>query len=308
MKAFASLLFLLGVANPLVAQQEPDEEPQVTDEAVEAWIREFESSLTYQTGAVVIGGGIATLDVPEAFRFLGPEDARRLLVEGWGNPPMDPPLGVLVPADLSPMSDEGWAVIVTYDEDGYVEDDDAAGLDYGELLSEMQQDTKDANGDRIRAGYDPIELVGWAAPPHYDASEHKIYWAKELAFGESSEHTLNYNIRVLGRRGVLVMNAVAGMSQLESVATDMQSVMGFVAFNDGHRYSDFVPGADKVAAYGIGALVAGKVAAKVGLFKFIVAGLVAAKKLVVVAFLAVAAFFKRLFGRKTGEGAAGTAS
>src|SRR2546426_2131137 len=35
--------------------------------------------------------------------------------------------------------------------------------------------------------------------------------------------------------------------------------------NEGHRYADFVPGTDKVAEYGIAALIAGGVAAKAGL-------------------------------------------
>ena len=259
---------------------------------------EFESTLRYQQGEVVLSDGLATLRVPASFRYLGPEDSRRLLVEGWGNPPMDPPLGMLVPAALSPLSPEGWGVIITYEEDGYVEDDEAANLNYSELLVEMKKDAQEANEARVDEGYEPLELVGWAATPRYDPATHKLYWAKELAFGSDPEHTLNYNIRILGRRGVLVLNAVAGMSMLTAVEADMQSVMSFVDFAEGHRYGDFVPGADKVAAYGIGALVAGKVAAKVGLFKILLGALVAAKKAIAVALVAAAAFLKKLFGRK----------
>ena len=56
-------------------------------------------------------------------------------------------------------------------------------------------------------------------PPSYDAAAHKLYWAKELMFGTDMDHTLNYNIRVLGRRGVLVLNAVAEMKQLAVIRT-----------------------------------------------------------------------------------------
>lgn len=270
--------------------------------AAQQTVEEFEASLRYQYGTVELGRGLATLDLPPDFRFLGPEEGRRLLVDGWGNPPMDPPLGVIVPTSLSPMADEGWAVIVTFEEDGYVEDDEAAELDFTALLREMQEDVRAESEAREEAGYGTMALIGWAEPPHYDSASHKLYWAKELEFGGSADHTLNYNIRALGRRGVLVLNAVASMSMLPAVQADMQSVLGFVDFNEGHRYADFVPGVDKVAAYGIGALIAGKVAAKVGLFKVLLAALVAAKKFVVVALVAVAAFFKRLFGR--GEPAA----
>ena len=261
-------------------------------------VEEFEASLAYEVGVVVLGSGLATLEVPEEFRFLPPEDARRLLVDGWGNPPMDAPLGIIVPAAVSPMSAEGWAVVITFEEDGYVEDDEAESLNYTEMLVDMQASTRAESEARAAEGYESIELVGWAAPPHYDASTHKLYWAQELRFGEAEDHTLNYNIRVLGRRGVLVMNAVASMAMLNAVESDMRSVMAFVEFNEGHSYTDFVPGVDKVAAYGIGALVAGKVAAKAGLFKLLLAGLIAGKKFVVVGIVAIGAFLKNLLGRK----------
>jgi uncharacterized membrane-anchored protein len=54
-----------------------------------------------------------------------------------------------------------------------------------------------------------------------------------------------------------------------------------VNFNEGHKYSDFDSKTDKVAAWTIGGLVAGKILAKVGLWavlakslKFIIAGIV----------------------------------
>src|SRR4029077_20327257 len=75
-------------------------------------------------------------------------------------------------------------------------------------------------------------------------------------------------------------------------------VIGFVEFNGGHRYADFIPGTDKVAAYGIAALIAGGLAAKAGLFKVLLGALVALKKVIVMGFVAAAAFLRKLFGRK----------
>ncbi|MDT8368143.1 MAG: DUF2167 domain-containing protein [Longimicrobiales bacterium] len=291
MRAFGcAALLTMALSVPLAAQDQDS-----------LAVSQFEQSLHYETGSIEIGDDLATLAIPDEFRFLGPEDSRRLLVDGWGNPPREAPLGMILPSALSPMSEEGWAVVLTYEEDGYVDDEEAGSIDYTELLREMQKDIREESEVRTEAGYEPIELVGWAAPPHYDASTHKLYWAQELKFGDTDVNTLNYNIRILGRRGVLVLNAVAGMSELAPVESGMQDVMAFVNFNDGHRYTDFVPGTDKVAAYGIGALVAGKVAAKVGLFKLLLAGLLAAKKLVVVAVVAIAAFLRRLMGGKAVE-------
>ena len=105
---------------------------------------------------------------------------------------------------------------------------------------------------------------------------------------------------------MLVLNAVAEMDQLEQIKGAMSQVMGFVEFTDGHRYADFVPGTDKVATYGIAALIAGGVAAKAGLFKVLLAGLIGLKKLLVVALAAVAAFFRKLMGRKKAGGVGAT--
>jgi uncharacterized membrane-anchored protein len=264
---------------------------------------EFESRLGYRSGRIELGDGLATLEVPSTFRFIPPEGARRLLEDAWGNPPGagDGVLGMLVPASVSPLADEGWGVVITFDEDGWVNDQDAATIDYTKLLGEMQEQASSDNAARRRQGYEPVRLVGWAEPPSYNAQTHKLYWAKELAFGEGDKETrtLNYNVRVLGRRGVLVLNAVAGMNQLQAVRGDMGNVLGFVEFNEGHRYTDYLPGTDRAAAYGVAGLIAGGVAAKAGFFKVLLAGLLAAKKLLVVAAVAVAGFVRRLLGGKS---------
>ena len=145
-------------------------------------------------------------------------------------------------------------------------------------------------------------MIGWAAPPRYDRAAHKLYWAKELSFGGEPEHTLNYDIRALGRRGVLSLNAVASMGQLQAIEKDMLEALSFVEFTEGHRYGDYVAGMDKVAAYGIGALIAGKLAAKAGLFKLLLLSAAKFWKLLVVAALAIGAFVKKLFsGRRKEE-------
>jgi uncharacterized membrane-anchored protein len=259
---------------------------------------EFEAKLGYQTGTVTLEGGMATIRLPESFRFIGPEGSRLLLTEAWGNPEgsAEDVLGMLIPASLSPLTKDGWGIVVTYDEDGYVDDSDAAGINYANLLKEMQDDTREANEERKKQGFEPVTLVGWAEPPSYDAAAHKLYWAKDLAFGDGSNHTLNYNIRILGRKGVLVLNGVASMSQLAVIRTEARSILPAVEFNDGHRYADYLPGTDKAAAYGIAGLVAGATAAKAGFFKLLWVGILAFKKAIFVGLVALGAAIKRLFG------------
>lgn len=257
-----------------------------------AAIKAFEAELKYQQGKIVLPGNLATLDVPKHFRYLGPDHAHKVLVDAWGNPPELKTLGMLVPAGTSPLSKDGWGVIITYDEDGYVKDDEADSLDYKALLKQMQESIEESNQTR---GNNRVQLIGWATPPRYEKASHKLYWAKELQFADSKERTLNYNIRVLGRKGVLVLNAVSTMDQLSMIERNMKDVVGFVDFNPGQRYADFQPGVDRIAAYGIGALIAGKLLAKAGLFKVLIGMLIAFKKLILAAVIGVVYFVRKLF-------------
>ena len=263
-------------------------------------MQKFIDSLHFRSGTVDVSDAHAKLALSPEFRYLDAKDAQRVLSQLWGNPPDKGVLGMLVPT-AAPLSDpqKSWAVVITYKDDGHVSDADAAQIDYDKMLSDMQQATRDENPERKRAGYPELELVGWATKPRYDAATNKLYWAKELAFGDQHEHTLNYDIRALGRGGYLSLNAVAGMSQLPMVESEMQKVLAMTEFDAGQRYGDFNASTDKVAAYGLGALVAGAIAAKAGLFAKLIALLIAAKKFIVVGFLALAAGVKKLFGRKS---------
>lgn len=111
-----------------------------------------------------------------------------------------------------------------------------------------------------------------------------LHWAKELHFDGEEENTINDNSRVLGRKGVMVLNAIGTKSLLEQIKSSVDPVLGSVAFTEGNRYEDFDDNVDEVAAYNIGGLVAGKVLAKVVFFaviakfgKFIFIGLAAAE-------------------------------
>jgi uncharacterized membrane-anchored protein len=259
-------------------------------------VQQFLDSLHYRTGTVEVKGGHAALTLTPDFRYLDAGDAQRVL-ETWGNPPDKSVLGMIAPANVSPLDKNGWAVVMTYSDDGHVSDADATKTDYAAMLKDMQEQTRGNNDERKKRGYETVDLVGWATPPHYDAASNKLYWAKELAFGGEHEHTLNYDIRVLGRGGYLSLNAVAAMSQLPMVESKMQNVLAMTNFDTGQRYGDFNASTDKIAAYGIGALVAGTIAAKAGLFAKFFVMILAAKKFIIAGLIAAVAAFKKFFGR-----------
>jgi uncharacterized membrane-anchored protein len=224
-----------------------------------------------------------------------------VLVKLWGNPPaqVDDVLGLLMPANMTPLDTNCWVVTLSYSNDGYVKDNDASKINYDDLMKKMQEGVQEENKSRADKGYPAMTLVGWATPPHYDAATHKLYWATEFRVEGETEDTLNYDIRILGRHGMLVLTGVSGMTQMPEIVEQTPQILSMVDFNQGNRYADFDPKMDKVATYGIAALIAGGIAAKLGLFKMLLVFLLAAKKFVIIAVVAVAAWFKKLFsGRK----------
>ena len=261
-------------------------------------VQQFVESLDYQQGRIKLAETGVELQVARNFYFLAPMDARRVIVEVWRNPPSlaDKVLGMIFPIEQTP-ADDTWGAVISYDADGYISDADAAGIDYSDLLRSMQESTLRVNESRVKEGYPKITLVGWASPPFYDKSTHKLHWAKELEFHGQSEHTLNYFVRALGRHGVLNINFVAGMDQLPQIRTVIPAVLAMPEFASGLRYSDYVPSTDKVAAYGIGGLIAGGVAQKLGLFALALAFLKKGWILVLIAFGGAWRFVARWFGR-----------
>ncbi|HEX4854261.1 DUF2167 domain-containing protein [Arenimonas sp.] len=290
--AMAMLVMLAGLANAQAVEEDP--------------LAAFIASLQFQQGEVAVPEAKARLRLTEGFRYLGKADARRVLEEFWGNPPDDTVLGMLVPTADGLDSDHSWAVILTWSDDGYVSDEDAAEIDYAELLETMQAETRDANPARREAGYPTADLIGWAQPPRYDATAKRLHWAKHLQFEGSEGGTLNYDIRVLGREGYLSMSAIAGMADLDRVNDGMNEVLAMAEFEPGHRYADFNADTDRTAAYGLAALVGGGLAAKTGLLAKL--GLFLAKfwKLLLIAGVGIVALVRKFGGKSKDEG--GTAA
>jgi uncharacterized membrane-anchored protein len=298
--------FALALPNPCMAQNEPGNDTTTFDAQAlldsigRSYVDSIERSFTWQTGTIALDNGVATLSIPPGFKFLDQEQTARVLVDLWGNPSANGCLGMIFPQADGVLMDGGYAFVVQYDEIGFVKDDDADEIDYTELLKNLQEEEVEENEQRRQEGFEPAYTVGWASPPYYDKANKVLHWAKEIQFGDSSaSNTLNYNVRVLGRKGVLVLNAVADMSDLALVQQHVPEVLGIVSFNDGFRYDQYDSNVDEVAAWTIGGLVAGKVLAKAGILALLLKNI----KLVFLALAAGGAGLWRLFtGRKKGPG------
>ncbi|WIO74889.1 DUF2167 domain-containing protein [Porticoccaceae bacterium LTM1] len=297
-RCLIALLASLQIISATAEETEADE--TLTPEQLQYFehISSLWQGMEKRTGVIELPGGIAKLDVPEEFYYLSPENTATVLEEFWGNPPGGETYGMIFPQAYTPFDGDSWGVTIQYVEEGYVSDDDADKIDYDDLLVDMKKDTREESAYRVEQGYEAIELVGWAAPPHYNHTDKTLHWAQELAFGTDpgNDHVLNYNVRVLGRKGYLMLNYIASIGQLEEINQNLEPVMAMTEFNDGFKYDQFDPDMDEVAAYGIGALVAGKVLAKTGILMTL---LLVLKKFWIILIVAIGAFFKKLFSRKS---------
>lgn len=252
----------------------------------------------YQTGRVIIGDNLASVDVPAGCLYLGPEESQFMMEKIFNNPPGPQSLGMLLADTPSVIEGVRWIIDYNYMDEGHVMDDDAADINYEDLLKQLKEETDAASKERVKMGYEDVKLIGWAQSPFYDSQNKKLHWAKELAFGKDQEHTLNYNIRILGRSGFLEMNIITGMSSLPEVKKDIQMILNSTNFLEGNKYSDFNEDTDKLAEYGIGGLIVGGVLAKTGLLAKIGIFLLKIIKPLIVIVLAFVGFLGNRFFKK----------
>jgi len=239
--------------------------------------------------ATVQLGDIAEIKIPAGYRFAGKEGTRTFL-ELTGNPPSGDELGTIVPHSESDEDQEFWFVIFEFQDTGYVKDDDRDKLDPEGLLKTIHDNTEDANKERLRRGWLPYHIRGWYKPPFYDTQTKNLTWAMQgYSTDQGKEETsVNYSVRILGRRGTMSVDLVLAPALVESVVPKFNQLLGGFSYQHGSAYSDFRAG-DKVAEYGLATLVAGgatAIAAKTGL-------LAKLWKLIVVGFAALVGVLKR---------------
>jgi len=296
-----ALAALMPAANATTASAPAAEQAAIA--AQQAAASRLMTSMKRQTGTVYIASANADLKLGDAYYFVGPEDSRTILVDVWRNPPgaATGVLGMVFPKGKS-FVDDTWAAVITFEDTGYVSDSDAKTIDYNEMLANMKAaDEEQAPATRAE-GYPAGILQRWAQAPTYDAQSHSLVWARDIKFDGSKEDTLNYDIRLLGRSGVLSMNILAGMGQLDEVREAARTFANVGSFRTGARYADYNPSTDKTAEYGLAGLVAAGGAAAVAKKVGLLAVLAKFGKFIVIGVIALFAAFRNaiggLFGRK----------
>lgn len=265
-------------------------------------IKRIRDSLHPQTGDVTVPGAHITFHLGTAYYYLSPEDARKVLVEAWGNPAnAGDTLGLIFPAATHFWDARGWGAVVTYDAAGFVNSGESSKSDFDKAEKAIRDNEDKANEARRKAGAEPIHFVGWAQPPHYDAANHTMIWARDLQFGASRVDTLNYDVRVLGRRGFVSLNMISTMPELATVSSAADQLRQTAQFQPGSRYEDFDSRTDKKAALGLAGLVAAgagvALAQKFGLLAVVLLFLKKGAVVLVGGFAALSAWLRRLFNR-----------
>jgi uncharacterized membrane-anchored protein len=302
-RPLATVLALLAAAAPAVASTKRAHQTKPAAAPPDAPAPEEKPRFHPIAGpkSIDLGHQLA-LELPATMLFLEKVEAKKMMEE-MGN--------VVGAALLGVVGQEGksWIVTLNYFEDGYVKDDDAADFKPKELLDDLREGNEQANEVRKQRGFKPLFLDGWTEAPRYQRGPHHLVWG--LKVHDDDGESINFYTRVLGRHGYVAINLIDAPDRIEASKKDALAVLQATSFRKGSRYEDFDKKSDKVAEYGLAALVAGGAGAaalklaKVGLLaKFggkIIALLIAFKKALVLFFVAIGAGIKRLFARLTGK-------
>ena len=241
----------------------------------------------------------ATLKLPVGYLYIPKAEARQLLTS-LGNRTDDTLVGMIFPA----TDQSNWFIVITYVSSGYIKDDDAKDWKADELLANIKEGTEHSNEDRKARGIPEMEIVGWVEKPNYDAAAHRLVWSlssKDKGAPDTEEKGINYNTYALGREGYISMNLVTDLRSIEAQKPIAKDMLAALNFNEGRRYADFNESTDKVAEYGLAALVGGVAAKKLGLLAVIGAFIAKFFKIIIAVGIGGIAVIGKFFkGKKDG--------
>jgi uncharacterized membrane-anchored protein len=199
-------------------------------------------------------------------------------------------------------ANDRWMVVVRNYRDGYIKDDDAKNWNADDLLRSLQENNSELNKQRVVRGLHENEILGWVEKPAYDATTHRLVWSllsRLKAEPGTIETGINYNTYALGRAGYLSLNLLTAASRIEADKAVAQQLLSATTYRPGKGYTDFNAATDRVAAYGLTALIGGvAVAKKLGWLALIGAIAVKFSKLIGAAVIAFAAGVWKLARRR----------
>lgn len=195
-------------------------------------------------------GDKAEYKVKDGYTFLGATDTDKFLKLN-GNIPTGSSYTIA-------STSSQWFGILSFLPEGYVKDDEK--IDAAELLKALKAQNVRGNEERRKQGYPALTLEDWFFPPRYDNESKRLEWATKLRAEGSQSYTANVSTKILGRSGYTSVILVTSPETLEKDLADFKVTLKDFDYVSGEKYSEWKQG-DKVAAYGLGALVLGGAAA-----------------------------------------------
>jgi uncharacterized membrane-anchored protein len=233
----------------------------------------------------------ATLNLPPGEAFVPAAEADRIM-QALGNGADPTRFGLIV--SLEPG--RHWDVLIRWIKEGYVRDGDAAEWQPDALLQSLREGTESKNAERIQRGLPALDIVGWVEPPVYDGSTHRLVWslsARPRGASADLPQTINYNTYALGRDGFFSLNLLTKSAEVDADKPVVRGLLGSLTYLPGKRYEDFDESTDKVAAYGLAALIGVVAVKKLGLLALAGVFFLKAWKIGLIALLGLGAAFRR---------------
>ena len=220
------------------------------------------------------------------------DDARQIMY--WIN-------GVEFNIDVFVQDPSGGYTDYSFDNSGYVKLDDWKDINPDKFLKELQKGMKEGNKQRKERGFDTIISIEWFREPTLNKEKNSVSYATNILFSDNS-NSINAALLILGRYGYAEATVVAGIDDFNLSGNQMlDSIILNYDFVEQKKYTNFSTG-DKVAAAGIGGLLAASMGVKAFKAGGIAALLLILKKawfILFIPFIFAWGFIKRLFSKSS---------
>jgi uncharacterized membrane-anchored protein len=115
---------------------------------------------------------------------------------------------LIMPVPNANSAPNNWFMLFEFDAVGLVSDSDQRKLDPSAILASVKRNTEEDNKIRKGKGWPTFHVIGWAQQPSYDSSSHNLTWAISGRGDGDATPTVNYSVRLLGRRGAMSVDLV----------------------------------------------------------------------------------------------------
>ena len=148
-------------------------------------------------------------------------------------------------------------IFIQYKDDGFIKIDDWKDVDTNTMIKEMNDDAKTWIEDSKAKNIDYVTNLSWVMKPELDKQKNMVYYAYKVEWNNDI-FTLESKSLVLGRSGHTEITFVTSYKEnasLKVISKSNKDKASTFKFESKKTYSEYKTG-DKVAAVGIGALLA----------------------------------------------------